>query len=729
MDIYGNPVEGENLSNGGTIDGNLDVNGNVVIDGDLTVNGTITSVDQIEVKDAIITVAVDNPADLVNSGISMARNNNSQFSGLIRASSDGRFKIVGSMPTIEPGSVLVPNGSLDLVDVGLSSGMFWDQGHEIKNVAGNLEIVSSAEMKIDSQFGDMTIQSADRTGVAGNTLDLVGFDTSQLLGVNGATIKATSGDITLDASGDVISTADITLPTNGDLKWASGNHFFRELGTSMQIFSTGNILMNPTGALILSSSASIALSSDFCSIKGSVQTNIADVGTGITTINGSTSRLRATNDVDISAGTILAMGGQSVQCSSTSFNRVDGASSVELNSSAGFISLDSATGVVVNQGVNSYTLPTVRGAATQVLTDVLGDGNLSWANTSVTGNYVEKDDPLEQTMIGPLRLENAGVKQNVTCGNAVVEQLTVSGLVVPLLTGVVDIGSGFGARFRDLYITSANVSGTMTLNSSGSSSYTFPSVRGSAGQVLTDVSGNGVLSWQDDDSGGDVQGPAGATDNGLALFDGTTGKLLKDSAATLSSDAELGLIGNSARVNLDNFGSEWSLRNQGFFELYRRDSPTIGGGNPEVILNTQSSRLNIFRPTWVQNSLTVNAGVDSYELPTTRPVAGQVLTATSTTTSAWANVATNPQIFTLAFGGNAGTQAQRFLLFNGSSNVASTAGIDIQSVQYMIKDTYLVGASFIRENTSSNTTFAISVETSPGSGILVDQNLFTMTAA
>ena len=33
-------------------------------------------------------------------------------------------------------------------------------------------------------------------------------------------------------------------------------------------------------------------------------------------------------------------------------------------------------------------------------------------------------------------------------------------------------------------------------------------------------------------SGGDVTGPSSATNNGIALFDGTTGKLLKDSAST-----------------------------------------------------------------------------------------------------------------------------------------------------------------------------------------------------
>jgi hypothetical protein len=63
------------------------------------------------------------------------------------------------------------------------------------------------------------------------------------------------------------------------------------------------------------------------------------------------------------------------------------------------------------------------------------------------------------------------------------------------------------------------------------SSYTLtlPVDDGTNGQALI-TDGNGVLSWSTAASG-DVYGPASATNNGIALFDGTTGKLLKDSAA------------------------------------------------------------------------------------------------------------------------------------------------------------------------------------------------------
>jgi len=48
---------------------------------------------------------------------------------------------------------------------------------------------------------------------------------------------------------------------------------------------------------------------------------------------------------------------------------------------------------------------------------------------------------------------------------------------------------------------------------------------------------------------GDVVGPASATANAIALFDGTTGKLIKDSAATLPTGS---LVGTTATQTLTN---------------------------------------------------------------------------------------------------------------------------------------------------------------------------------
>lgn len=66
------------------------------------------------------------------------------------------------------------------------------------------------------------------------------------------------------------------------------------------------------------------------------------------------------------------------------------------------------------------------------------------------------------------------------------------------------------------------------------SSYTLtlPVDDGTNGQALV-TDGNGVLSWSSAASG-DVYGPASATDNAIARFDGTTGKIIKNSVVTIA---------------------------------------------------------------------------------------------------------------------------------------------------------------------------------------------------
>src|SRR6202000_1128431 len=64
--------------------------------------------------------------------------------------------------------------------------------------------------------------------------------------------------------------------------------------------------------------------------------------------------------------------------------------------------------------------------------------------------------------------------------------------------------------------------------------YTLPAADGTSGQVLT-TNGSGIISWQSTAVGGNVVGPGTSTNNALALFSGTTGKLIQNSSATLAS--------------------------------------------------------------------------------------------------------------------------------------------------------------------------------------------------
>jgi hypothetical protein len=79
-----------------------------------------------------------------------------------------------------------------------------------------------------------------------------------------------------------------------------------------------------------------------------------------------------------------------------------------------------------------------------------------------------------------------------------------TGLTTTPANGALDIGNGTGFTRTTLTagsgVTITNASGAITINATG--------------------------------TGGDVVGPASATNNGIVLFDGTTGKIIKDSAAS-----------------------------------------------------------------------------------------------------------------------------------------------------------------------------------------------------
>ena len=77
-------------------------------------------------------------------------------------------------------------------------------------------------------------------------------------------------------------------------------------------------------------------------------------------------------------------------------------------------------------------------------------------------------------------------------------------------------------------------------------SWTLPAADGGSGQFLS-TNGSGVLSWSSPAGGGDVVGPASSTDNAVARFDLTSGKLLQNSAATLSDSGVL----QTAEVSTD----------------------------------------------------------------------------------------------------------------------------------------------------------------------------------
>jgi len=76
-------------------------------------------------------------------------------------------------------------------------------------------------------------------------------------------------------------------------------------------------------------------------------------------------------------------------------------------------------------------------------------------------------------------------------------------------------------------------------------SWTLPATDGGSGQFLS-TNGSGVLSWSSPAGGGDVVGPASSTDNAVARFDLTSGKLLQNSGVTIADDNATIISGSSS---------------------------------------------------------------------------------------------------------------------------------------------------------------------------------------
>jgi hypothetical protein len=81
----------------------------------------------------------------------------------------------------------------------------------------------------------------------------------------------------------------------------------------------------------------------------------------------------------------------------------------------------------------------------------------------------------------------------------------------------------------DAYITGAlTTTGAVTIGA-----FTLPATDGAANQVLV-TNGSGTVTWTSVAGTGDVVGPSSSTDNAIARFDSTTGKLLQNSLVTVS---------------------------------------------------------------------------------------------------------------------------------------------------------------------------------------------------
>jgi len=181
------------------------------------------------------------------------------------------------------------------------------------------------------------------------------------------------------------------------------------------------------------------------------------------------------------------------------------------------------------------------------------DGKLFYEDSSGVVQVIATKAGASGDVVGPASsTANAVPSFNGTTGKLIQDNsgVTIAAGVLTA-TGVsaaqVDITAQGDLRLQD---TTGGEYVALQAPATIASSYTLtlPVDDGTAGQALI-TDGSGVLSWSTAASG-DVYGPASATDNAVARFDLTTGKLIQNSVVTIADDGATVIAANSASDGL-----------------------------------------------------------------------------------------------------------------------------------------------------------------------------------
>jgi hypothetical protein len=334
------------------------------------------------------------------------------------------------------------------------------------------------------------------------------------LTATGASIaSANIGSLTL--SGISVASANFGVAVVTDLRVDGASITSANVGTA--VITTATVTnLTATGASVASANAGVANVTDLRAVSASVTS--ANIGVAVVT-TGTVTNLTATSASVASANAGVA---------NVTDLRAAGASVTSANLGTAVIT----NGTVTNLIATSASVASVNAAVALVTTGTVT--NLTSTAASIASANL-----------------GTAVITTLTATGASVASANVGVAATTTLTAVqASIGSANLLTARFLGATSGYV-GIQGATNAGSTTYTLPSADGTSGQVLS-TNGTGTLSWTSAGGGGtgDVVGPASATDNAIARFDLTTGKLIQNSVVIVDDAGTITGVDSLAAVTV-----------------------------------------------------------------------------------------------------------------------------------------------------------------------------------
>lgn len=276
----------------------------VTITGDLTVGGTTTTVNaqDLVVEDPLIYIGEGNSANLVDLGIVSSFNDGTyQHSGLVRDSSDSKWKLFKGVTDEPTTTVNFAQGSLDALAVGAfeaTSATIGDVSNtELQYLNG---VTSAVQMQLNAKApsaNPVFTGTADFTGATVTGIEALPSqlgNNGKYLTTDGTTASwatVSSGSSDLNGLSDVV----VALPNTGDVLYYDGSSWVNKSAASVPV-----LLNSQTGTsytLVLSDAGKVVEGTNSSANTITIPTNasvafpvgtqltVLQAGTGQTTIN------------------------------------------------------------------------------------------------------------------------------------------------------------------------------------------------------------------------------------------------------------------------------------------------------------------------------------------------------------------------------------------------------------------------------------------------------------